>query len=170
MYPFVRLFVKTSVGHFFTNRQPCYVVQLIYVNCVRVHCYDVCNIASSTCISVNWVEIPLHSIRSDMHETVVLYKTMQSFCSDVVVQNVNVISSPVSKVVCFKIHHFVSPNKCCMLETFPFAVTPSIRLTSLPPLSPTSLISTSPPSSPLSSSSPLSLNRPSSLYHPHFHF
>ena len=50
---------------------------------VRVHCYDVCNIAPPTCISVNCVEIPLNVIRSNVHETVVSYKTVQSFCSDV---------------------------------------------------------------------------------------
>ena len=61
---------------------------------VRVHCYDVCNIAPPTCISVNCVKILLNVIRSNFHITVVLYKTVQSFCSDVVVQNVNVISLP----------------------------------------------------------------------------
>ena len=53
---------------------------------------------------------------------------LQSFCSDVVVQNVNVISSPTCKVLCFKKHHRVSPIKCFMLETSPFAVTPSTIL------------------------------------------
>ena len=60
---------------------------------LRVHCHDVCNIAPSTCISVSCVEIPLNVISSNVHQNVVLYKTVQSFCSDVVVQNVNVISS-----------------------------------------------------------------------------
>ena len=59
---------------------------------LRVHCHDVCNIAPPTRISVNYVEIPLNFIRSNVHKTVVLYKTVQSFCSDVVVQNVNVRS------------------------------------------------------------------------------
>ena len=34
--------------------------------------------------------------------TVVSYETVQPFCSDVIVQNVNDISSPACKVVCFK--------------------------------------------------------------------
>ena len=103
---------------------------------LRVHCHDVCNIAPLTCISVNCVEIPLNVIRSNVHKTVVLYKTVQLFfCFDVVVQNLNVISSPTCKVLCSKKRHRVSPIKCFMLET-------------------------SPPSS--SSSSPLSLNPTSS--------
>ena len=53
---------------------------------------------------------------------------MQSFCSYVAVQNVNVISSPTCKVLCFKKHHRVSPIKCFTLETSPFAVTPSTIL------------------------------------------
>ena len=68
-------------------------------------------------------EIPLNVIRSNVHKTVVSYKTVQSFCSDVVVQNVNVISSPTCKVICFK-NYRVSQIRCFMLETFPFAVTP----------------------------------------------
>ena len=69
---------------------------------LRVHCHDVCNIAPRTCISVNCVETPLNFIGSNVHKTVVSYKTVQSLCSDVVVQNVNVISSPTCKVLCFK--------------------------------------------------------------------
>ena len=79
---------------------------------MRVHCHDVCNIAPTTCISVNCVEILLNVIRSNVHKTVVLYKTVQSFCSDVVVENVNVNASPTCKVLCFKKHHRVSPIKC----------------------------------------------------------
>ena len=93
---------------------------------------------------------------------------MQSFCSDVVVQNVNVISSPTCKVLCFKKHNCVSQIKRFLLETSPFAVTPSTKLPSSSTLSPPSSslsslssISTS-PSSLSSSSSPLSLNPPSS--------
>ena len=95
---------------------------------------------------------------------------MQSFCSDVVVQNVNVISSPTCKVLCFKKHR-ISPIKCFMLETSPFTVAPSTKLlsssilsppsSSLSSLSSSSSVSTSPSSS-SSSSSPLSLNPPSS--------
>ena len=96
---------------------------------LRVHCH-VCNIAPCTCISVNCVETLLNFIGSNVHKTVVSYKTVQSFCSDVVVQNVNVISSPTCKVLCFKKHHRVSPIKCFMLETSPFAVTPSTELPS----------------------------------------
>ena len=70
---------------------------------MRVHCHDVCNTAPPTCISVNCVEILLNVIRSNVHKTVVSYKTVQSFCSDVVVQNVNVVSSPICKF-------FVSKN------------------------------------------------------------
>ena len=91
---------------------------------LRVHCHDICNINPPTCISVNCVKIPLNIIRSNVHKTVVSYKTVQSFCSDVVVQNVNVISSPTCKVLCFKKHYRVSPIKCFMLETFSFSVTP----------------------------------------------
>ena len=95
-----------------------------------VHFHDVCNINPPAYISVNCVEILLNIIRSNVHKTVVSYKTVQSFCSDVVVQNVNVISSPTCKVLCFKKHHRVSPIKCFMLETSPFAVTPSTKLPS----------------------------------------
>ena len=76
---------------------------------LRVHCHDVYNIAPSTRIFRNFVKIPLKAISSNVHKTVISYKTVQSFCSDVVVQNVNVISSPAYKVVCFKKHHYVSP-------------------------------------------------------------
>ena len=85
VYPFVGLLVKTSIRHFFTNIQPCYVTWLI------------CNV--------------------------------QLFCSDVV-QNVNVISSPICKVLCFKKHHCVSITKCFMLDTCPLAVIPSTKLPS----------------------------------------
>ena len=40
-----------------------------------VHCHDVCNIASPTCISVNCVKILLNVIRSNVHKTVALHKT-----------------------------------------------------------------------------------------------
>ena len=40
--------------------------------------------------SVNCAEILLYVIRFNIHKTAVLYKTVQLFCSDVVVQNVNV--------------------------------------------------------------------------------
>ena len=152
VYPFVGLLVKTSVRSFFTNRQPRYVVQLMYVNCMRVHCHDVCTIAPPTCISVNYVEIPLNVIRPNVRKPLVSHKAVQSLCSDVVVQNAKVIFSPTCKVPCFKKHHHVSPMKCFMLETSPFAVTPSKKLPSSSPLLP--------PSS--SSSSPLPLNPPSS--------
>ena len=69
-----------------------------------------------------------------------LYKTVQSFCSDVVEQNVNFISSSACTVLCFKKH--VSTIKCFMLETSSFTVTSSS------PLSPSSSsISTSSSSS-----------------------
>ena len=143
----------------------------VNVGKLRIHCHDVCNINHPTCISVNCVEILLSIIRSNVHKTVVSYKTVQSFCSDAVVQNVNVISSPICKVFCFKKHHHVSPIKCFMLETSPFAVIPSTKLpsssilsppsSSLSSLSSSSSISTSPSSSlSSSSSSPLSLNPP----------
>ena len=52
------------------------------------------------------------------HKTVVSYKTVQSFCSDVAVQNVNVTSSPICKVLCFKIHQLVLPiNKIIFIIT-----------------------------------------------------
>ena len=70
---------------------------------------------------------------------------LQSFCSDVAVQNVNVIFSRTCKVLCFK-KNYVSPIKRFMLETSPFAVTPSIKL-------PSSLTLSLPSSSSLLSSS-----------------
>ena len=144
----------------------------VNVGKLRIHCHDVCNINPPTCISVNCVEILLSIIRSNVHKTVVSYKTVQSFCSDVVVQNVNVISSPTCKVLCFKKHNCVSQIKRFLLETSPFAVTPLTKLPSSSTLSPPSSslsslssISTSPSSlssSSSSSSSPLSLNSLSS--------
>ena len=122
---------------------------------LRVFCH-VYNIAPLTCISDHCVETPLNIIRSNVDETAVSYKTVQSFCSGIVAQNVNVISSPTCKVLCFKKDHRVSPNKLFMLETSPVAVTPSTKL----PLSlPISLSSSS--LSSLSSSS--SSTSPSSL-------
>ena len=155
VHPFVGLFVKTSVRHFFTNRQRCQVAQLINVNCVYI--FMMFAIQFCPHVSQEYVEIPLNATRSNIHKTVVSYKTMQSFCSYVAVQNVNVISSPTCKVLCFKKHHHVSPIKCFMLETFPFAVTSSTKLPSSSPLSPPSS-SLSSLSSSLLSSSPLSLN------------
>ena len=128
-----------------------------------VQWHDVCNTAPPTCISVNFVEVPLNVIRCNVHKTVVSYKTVQAFCSDVAIQNVNIISSPTCMVLCFK-KHCVSPVKCFMLATSPFTVTPSTKSSSSSPLSPSSSllslssISTS-PSSLLSSSLPL-LNPP----------
>ena len=91
---------------------------------------------------------------------------MHSFCSDVAVQNVNVISSPTYKVLWFKKHHRVSPIKCFMLETYPYAVRPSAKVPALPSLSilspPSSSSILASPSSPSLSSSPLSLNLTSS--------
>ena len=89
---------------------------------------------------------------------------MKSFCSDIVAQNVNVISSPTCKVLCFKKHHRISPNKFFVLETSPFAVTPSTKLPLSSPISPpsSSLLSLSSSSSSTSPSSPLWLNPPSS--------
>ena len=76
---------------------------------LRVHCRDVCNINPPTYISVNCVEAPVNIIRSNVHKTVVSYKTVQSFYSDVVLQKLNVISSPICKFLCFKKHCRVSP-------------------------------------------------------------
>ena len=124
---------------------------------LRVHCHDVCNITPPPCISVNSVKIPLNVIRFNVHKTAVSYKTVQSFCTDVVAQNVNVISSPTCKVLCFKKHHRISPNKFFVLETSPFAVTPSTKLPLSSPISPpsSSLLSLSSSSSSTSPSSPL---------------
>ena len=63
------------------------------------------------------LEIPLNVITSNVHKTGVSYKTVQPFCSDVVVQNVNVTSSPTCKIVCFRKQHYVSPVKCFMWKT-----------------------------------------------------
>ena len=134
-----------------------------------VHCYDVCNIALPTCISVNCVENPLNVVRYNVQKTVASYKTVQLFCSDIVLQNVNVIST--CKVLCFKKHHHVSPITCFILEPSPLTVRTSVTLPSLSPVSLSSsalsLISSSSfstsPSFLLSSLlSPLSLNPPSS--------
>ena len=122
--------------------------------------HDVCNKALPTCISVNWVKTLFNVIKSNVHKTVVSYKAVQSFCTDVVVQNVNVLSSPTCKVLCLKKHHHVSPINCFMLETYSLPVTPS-KLPSSSPLSPPSS-SLSPLSSISTSSSPLLLNPPSS--------
>ena len=75
-----------------------------------------------------------------------LYKTVQSFCSDVIEQNVNFISSSACTVLCFKKH--VSTIKCFMLETSSFTVTSSS------PLSPSSSSISTSSSSSSSSSSP----------------
>ena len=83
---------------------------------LHVYCHDVCNINLPTCTSVNCVKILLNIIRSNVHKTDVLCKTVQSFCSDVVVKNVNVISSSICKVLCFKKHHHVSPIMCFTLD------------------------------------------------------
>ena len=168
MYPFVGQLVKTSVRHFFTNPQLCYVADLMYVNCVYIVMIFV--ILPLPLVSQSKLCRMLNVIKRNFHKTVASYKTVQSFCSDVVVQNVNIIFSPTCKVSCFKKHHCVSLIKCFMLETSPFAVAPSTKL----PLSST----LSPPSSSLSSlsssssliwttpsslsPSPLSLNPPSS--------
>lgn len=86
-----------------------------------------------------------------MHNTVVSYKTVQSFCSNVVVQNVNVIFSSAYEIVCFKKHNYLLPTKCFMLEISPF---------------------TSPSSSSLSLSSSTSPPPSSSslYYHHHYHY
>ena len=108
VYPFVGLLVKTNVRHFFTTHQPCYVAQLMYVNGVYIFMMFVTLLLPL----VNCFEISLNVISSNVHKTVVLYKAVQSFCSDIVAQNVNVISLPTCKVLCFKKHHRVSPVKC----------------------------------------------------------
>ena len=105
---------------------------------LRVHPYDVCNINPPTYISVNCVEILMNIIRSNIHKTIVSYNTVQSFFSDVVAQNVNVISSRIFKVLCFKKHHRVSPIKSFTLDTSPLAVIPSTKLPSSSILSPPS--------------------------------
>ena len=73
-----------------------------------------------------------------------LYKTVQSFCSDVVEQNVNFISSSACTVLCFKKH--VSTIKCFMLETSSFTVTSSSPLSSSSSSISTSSSSSSSPS------------------------
>ena len=78
---------------------------------IRVHCHDVRNTAPSRCISVNCVDFPLNVITSNAHKTVVSYKTVESFCSDAVLQNANVVFSPACKTLCFKKHHDVSSIK-----------------------------------------------------------
>ena len=56
------------------------------------------------------MEVPLNVIRSNVDKTVVSYKTAQSFCSDVAIQNVNVISSSTCKVICFTNQMFYVRN------------------------------------------------------------
>ena len=109
--------------------QPSTLRRTVNVRKLRVPCH-VCNVAPPTRISVNCVEILLNVIRYNVHKTLASYNTVQSFRSDVAVQNVNVISSPTCKVLCFKKYHRVSQIKCFMLETSPFAVTPSTKLPS----------------------------------------
>ena len=75
-----------------------------------VQWHDVCNTAPPTCISVNFVEVPLNVIRCNVHKTVVSYKTVQAFCSDVAIQNVNIISSPTCMVLCFTSQMFYVSN------------------------------------------------------------
>ena len=169
VFPFVGLLVKTNLRHFFTTHQPCYVAQLMYVNGVYIFTMFVTLLLPL----VNCFEISLNVFSSNVHKTVVLYKAVQSFCSDIVAQNVNVISLPTCKVLCFKKNHCFTSQ---MLETSPFAVTPSTKLhspsilsplssslSSLSLLSSSSSIPTSPSSSlsSSSSSSPLSINPPS---------
>ena len=137
VYPFVDVSVKTSVRHFFYQHSTM-LRRTGNVRELRVHCHDVCNINPPTYISVNCVEIPMNIIRSDIHKTIVSYNTVQSFFSDVVAQNVNVISSTICKVLCFKKHHRVSPIKSFTLDTSPLAVIPSTKLPSSSILSPPS--------------------------------
>ena len=87
---------------------------------MHVHCH-VCNIVPSICISVNCVEILSELLR--LRYINLLFHIKLCDHSDVVVQNVNVISSPACKIVFFKKRHYVSPIKCFRLETFPFSNT-----------------------------------------------
>ena len=86
---------------------------------------------------------------------------MPSFCSDIIVHNLNLFSLPAFKVLCSKKHNYVSPMKCFMLQTSPFVVTPSTRLPSSSPLSTSSSPSSLSPLSPLSLTSPSSSLSPS---------
>ena len=90
VYPFVGLLITTSVRHFF-YQPPTLLRRSVNVCKLRVHCHDVCNITPPPCISANSVKIPLNFIMFNVHKTVVSYETVQSFCSDVVAQNINVI-------------------------------------------------------------------------------
>ena len=143
MYPFVGLLIKTSARHFFTNPQPCYITQLMYVNCMYIFMMFVILLLP---LVSQWVVSKFCRMLLGLMFIKLLFRIgLQSFCSDVVVQNVNVISSPTCKVLCFK-KNCVSPIKCFMLETSPFTVTPSIKL-------PSSLTLSLPSSSSLLSSS-----------------
>ena len=125
--PFCRCVSKNQRMMFFYQHATM-LRRTVNVRKLRVHCSDVCNINPPTYTSVNCVEILWNIIRSNVHKTVVSHKTVQSFCSDVVVQYVNVISSPICRVLCFKKHHRISPIKSSMLDTSPFAVIPSTKL------------------------------------------
>ena len=96
-HKFVGLFVKTSIRHFF-GQPSTSLRRTVNVCKLRVHFHDVCNIPPPTYISVNCVKTLLDVIRSNFLKTVVSNKTVQSFCSDVVAKNVNVISSPTCNI------------------------------------------------------------------------
>ena len=116
-----------------------------------VNCHDICNMAPATCISVNYVKHLLNFIRSNVHKTVFKYKTVQLFCSDVVVQNVNVISSPACKVLCFKKHR-VLPIKRFYVRNIPLCSYTINKITVIITIIATITTVTSPQlSSPLSS-------------------
>ena len=89
--------------------------------------------------------------------------------SDVVVQNVNVISSPACEVVCLKKHHFhCFTNQVFYVRNIPIRsytinrITIIVTTITIIIIIITIIIITSPPSSSLSSSLSLSLNPPSS--------
>ena len=93
--------------------------------------------------------------------------------SDVVVQNVNVISSPACEVVCLKKHHFrCFTNQVFYVRNIPIRsytinrVTIIITTITIIIIIITIIIITSPPSSSLSSSLSLSLNPPPSSSSP----
>ena len=88
--PVCRSFSKNQGKTFFY--QPSTLLRRTVNVCkLRVHCHDVCNITPPPCISANSVKIPLNFFMFNVHKTVVSYETVQSFCSDVVAQNINVI-------------------------------------------------------------------------------
>ena len=69
--------VSTNQCRAFFHQPSTLLLHVVNISKLRVHCQDVCNIAPSTCISVNFFEIPLNVITSNVPKTVVSSETVQ---------------------------------------------------------------------------------------------